>query len=160
MMAQQLARAVGPLWHPALEGRPGKFGAALAYNPYISHIFRPIYGTNRTTPTGRTALEEQAPLTYDQILRNFGMVSILPRPAAEPNQLSLGCVPQPVHTVGAVTYYQCLGHPRAGLIQPLHFQPTTWGWRVPYQSNGQGERVVAFVAQARHGPQWEPYWAM
>ena len=78
-----LARAVAPLWQPTWPRRGSKFSSSLAYNPLLSHIYRPLHGSTAppAPPEGRSGAGGR------------------------------GCVPEPVHTVQGVTYYRCRGAP-------------------------------------------------
>ena len=151
-MIEAQSREVAPLWSATTHlGRPSKFFTSLAYNPYISHVYRPLYGTQppqHDTRARSTQTEITPKMAYEQILRNFGGVTIHTSPAG-PAGLPLGCIPEPFYRVGEVIYYRCRDRPGAGLVQHLTLTPTPYGWRVPYQANRQATNQFAFVSEEK-----------
>jgi len=124
-----------PLWQQTAPGRGNKFSSSLAYQPSLANFYRPRFGSTLPNPT-----TDQPPASSRESLDAVEPIQQRRRPSGFP---PLGCIPQPIHSNGGITYYKCIGdnRPLPSLVQDLSSQ-----------ANGLGEafaHIFAFAPEQR-----------
>jgi len=126
-------RPTGYGGRPVYGQRPHSYG----YSSKPDYNYRPnSYSHQRSSATTRT-------YAIANIIENQETLNGIDY--SKVTQQDFGCLPVYSFSYGGVPYFGCKGKDNGQYIQQLVFNPKPYGWSVPYQSNGLGSNVDAYI---------------